>query len=215
MSRYFRSLQAFALLVMLAATVCAQDTAKPQASNPAQPPNRSIGQKRPIKGLPNFGEVTPMLFRGAQPSPEGLKTLGKMGVNIVVDARGDRADSEGKQVTKLGMRYVPIPWRCPFPNDDVFVKFLKLVRDNPDKKIFVHCRLGDDRTGMMVAAYRMAAEGWSADEAMHEMQQFGFSTLHQYILCPRLASYERAFPEHLKNNPALQGQPGVAEGAQK
>jgi tyrosine-protein phosphatase SIW14 len=215
MSQYFRSLGAFALLVLLLAPVCAQDTVKPQASNSAQRPNRSIGQKRPLKGLPNFGEVTPILFRGAQPSPDGLKTLARMGVNIVVDARGDRADSEGKQVTQLGMRYVPIPWRCPFPNDDIFVKFLKLVRDNPDKKIFVHCRLGDDRTGMMVAAYRMAAEGWSADEAMHEMQQFGFSALHQYFLCPRLASYEKAFPDHLKKNPALQGQLGVAQGAQQ
>lgn len=201
-------------LLLLAAGVCAQAPKKPQADS-AKPTQRAIGQKRPIKGLPNFGEVTPTLFRGAQPSPEGLKALAKMGVNIIVDARGDRTNSEGKQVAQLGMRYVPIPWRCPFPNDDVFAKFLKLMRDNPDKKVFVHCRLGDDRTGMMVAAYRMAAQGWSTDEALHEMQQFGFSTFHQYFLCPRLASYERAFPEHLKKNPALQGQPGAAQGAQQ
>ncbi len=156
-----------------------------------------------------------MLFRGAQPSSAGLKALAKMGINIVVDARGDRADSEGKQVAQLGMRYVAIPWRCAFANDDVFVKFLKLIRDNPDKKVFVHCRLGEDRTGMMVAAYRMAMEGWGADEAMHEMQQFGFSTIHQYLMCPRLAAYEKAFPEHLKKNAALQGQPGTAEGSQE
>ncbi len=191
-------------LLILAAAVCAQDAAKPQARKADQSPHRAIGQKRSLRGLPNFGEVTPTLFRGAQPSSEGLQALAKMGINIVVDARGDRTDTEGKQVTQLGMRYLPIPWRCPFPNDDIFVKFLKQVRDNPDKKIFVHCRLGDDRTGMMVAAYRMAEQGWSADEAMYEMQQFGFSTLHKYLLCPRLASYEKAFPEHLKKNPALQ-----------
>lgn len=214
MSR-FRSFRVLAPLLMLTAALCAQDAAKPHAGNAAEPPQRAIGQKRTVKGLPNFGEVTPMLFRGAQPSPEGLKALAKMGVNIVVDARGDRTDTEGKQVTQLGMRYVPIPWRCPFPNDEIFVKFLKLVRDNPAQKIFVHCRLGDDRTGMMVAAYRMAGQGWSAEEAMHEMQQFGYSKLHEYLLCPRLASYEKAFPEHLKKNPALQGQPGTAQGSQQ
>jgi protein tyrosine/serine phosphatase len=201
-------------MLMLAAAVSADDTAKPQSSNPKGQADRSIGQKRTIKGLPNFGEVTPTLFRGAQPSAEGLKTLAKMGVNIVVDARGNRTDSEGKQVAQLGMRYVPIPWHCSFPNDDIFAKFLKLMRDNPDKKVFVHCRLGDDRTGMMVAAYRMAAQGWSADEAMHEMEQFGFSTFHQYLLCPRLASYEKAFPEHLKKDPALLGQPSPEPGTQ-
>ena len=107
-------------------------------------------------------------------------------------------------VRRLGMRYVAIPWHCPFPHDETFARFLKLVRDNPDKKIFVHCRLGDDRTGMMIAAYRMADEGWSADRAMREMQQFGFSRAHHFI-CPTLASYEKDFPRHLKTDPAFQG----------
>ena len=102
------------------------------------------------------------------------------------------------------MRYVAIPWHCPFPHDEAFARFLKLVRDNPDKKIFVHCRLGDDRTGMMIAAYRMADEGWSADRAMREMQQFGFSRAH-HVICPTLASYEKDFPRHLKTNPAFKG----------
>ena len=127
-----------------------------------------------------------------------------MGIAIVVDTRGNRADGEGREVGRLGMKYVSIPWHCPFPHDEVFVKFLKLVRDNPEKKIFVHCRLGDDRTGMMVAAYRMAREGWTADEAMLEMQHFGFSSAHHFI-CPGLASYERNFPRTLKSNPDFAG----------
>ena len=102
------------------------------------------------------------------------------------------------------MQYVSIPWRCPFPKDEVFVKFLKLLRDNPAKKVFVHCRLGDDRTGMMVASYRMAMQGWTADEAMLEMEQFGYSSVHRFALCPRLAWYEKEFPEHMKKNPAFQ-----------
>jgi protein-tyrosine phosphatase len=104
----------------------------------------------------------------------------------------------------LGMKYVAIPWHCPFPHDDTFAKFLKLIKENPKKKIFVHCRLGDDRTGMMVAAYRMADEGWTAEEAMREMQKFGFNRAHHFI-CPRLDSYERSFPERLRHNSAFKG----------
>jgi len=54
-------------------------------------------------------------------------------------------------VRRHGMQYVAIPWHCPFPRDETFARFLRLMRDNPNKKVFVHCRLGDDRTGMMIA----------------------------------------------------------------
>jgi len=163
----------------------------------------ATGHKLQEKGIPNFGEITPTLYRGGQPNTDGYKALARMGINIVVDAHA-ASKSEEEKVQALGMRYVAIPWHCPWPRDKVFAKFLKLLHENKGKKIFVHCRLGDDRTGMMTAAYRMAEEGWSADEAMKEMRAFGFSQAHHYI-CPGLARYEREFPERLKNSPAFKG----------
>jgi len=124
-----------------------------------------------------------------------------MGVGIVVDF--GRSARDEKQTKKLGMEYVTIPWHCPFPKDEAFAKFLRLVQENPGKKIFAHCRLGDDRTGMMVAAYRMGLEGWNADRAMNEMKEFGFSRAHHFI-CPSLASYEKSFPEHFRKNKAFE-----------
>jgi hypothetical protein len=166
---------------------------------------RVHGEKRKVKGIDNFGEVTPTLFRGGQPNEKGFEELEKMAVDIVVDTRSNRSNQsrEAKQVNKLGMKYVPLSWHCPFPHDDVFAKFLKLMRENPGKKVFIHCRLGDDRTGMMIAAYRMA-EGWSAEDAMLEMEAFGFTGVH-HLICPRLASYEQSFPKRLKHNPAFEG----------
>ena len=55
---------------------------------------------------------------------------------------------------------------------------------------------------MAIASYRMAEEEWSADEAMKEMEFFGFQGVH-HLICPALAHYEREFPEHLKTNPAF------------
>ncbi len=125
-----------------------------------------------------------------------------MGINIVVDTRGSRKH-ERNVVTKLGMEYVPIPWHCPFPKDKTFARFLKLLRDNPDKKVFVHCRLGNDRTGMMIASYRMAEKGWTAKKAMKEMKNYGFSGSH-HLICPSLADYEEDFPKKLQSSPAFQ-----------
>ena len=165
---------------------------------------RPLGHTRKIRGIGNFGEVTPTLFRGGQPTHEGFRALAKLGIDIVVDTRGNRSSSEGKEVRRRGMQYVAIPWHCPMPRDEVFARFLKLLQENPNKRVFVHCRLGDDRTGMMIAAYRMAAEGWTASQAMREMRQFGFAGVH-HVICPRLASYEQSFPQHLKSNPAFRG----------
>ena len=151
--------------------------------------------------MPNFGEVTPNLFRGAQPQRDGYRTLQRMGVNIVVDMRGNR--SEQSAVEKLGMKYVSIAWNAHSPSDETIARFLTVVEENRDRKIFVHCHAGVDRTGMAIASYRMTAEGWSPDEAMKEMQLFGFSGFH-HLRFPALVRFEKDFPEHLKTSAAFQ-----------
>lgn len=178
------------------------DATAPQTKQTQPPAARAIGRRLEQKGVTNFGEVTPTLYRGGLLKGEGLTALKKLGVNVIVDNR--RNDKHEKRlVESLGMKYVPIPWHCPLPKDEVFAKFLQVVHDNKGKKIFVHCRLGDDRTGMMVAAYRMAEQGWTAEEAMKEMESFGFTRSHHFI-CPGLAKYEREFPERLKKSPAFE-----------
>jgi tyrosine-protein phosphatase SIW14 len=190
-----------ALLLPVALNLGAGAAAAQTKEETQSPKVRAIGRRLEEKGVPNFGEVTPNLYRGGLLNTTGLKALAKMGVKIVVDAHANDANEE-KEARSLGLQYVAIPWHCPWPTDEVFARFLKLLQENKGKKVFVHCRLGDDRTGMMVAAYRMAEESWTADEAMIEMKSFGFKRAHHF-LCPGLASYEKEFPERLKNNPAF------------
>jgi protein tyrosine phosphatase (PTP) superfamily phosphohydrolase (DUF442 family) len=161
------------------------------------------GMRIDKKLIPDFGEVTPTLYRGGQPKERGFEALAKMGFQIVVDLRGDR-DSEREEVTRLGMQYVSAAWQCSFPKDSIFVDFITLIRTNPGKKIFVHCRVGDDRTGMMVAAYRMAEQGWGAERAKKEMTTFGFSFVHRHLICPRLADYEEDFPKRFATRPEFE-----------
>ena len=196
----------FALLVLLITLASRPSISADEALakiEPSTPATHTIGRRVSHRGLPNFGEVTPTLFRGALPSNEGLARLAKMRVAIVVDLRSPRSESEARAVEKLGMQYVSIPWHCPFPRDESFARFLALVRANRSEKLFVHCRLGNDRTGMAIAAYRMSEEKWPADQAMKEMQAFGFKSFHRAI-CPGLAGYEKSFPEHLKSSAAFE-----------
>jgi len=150
-----------------------------------------------IVGVSNFAEVTPKLFRGGQPTEKGYEKLKRMGVGIVVDLRLSGKETEKQDVTKAGMQFVAIPWHCLYPRDHVFAKFLELLRENPDKRVFVHCRYGVDRTGMMVAAFRMAMQGWSAEEAAGEMRKFGY----RHLACPSIRPYEQSFPKRLRTSP--------------
>jgi protein tyrosine/serine phosphatase len=176
--------------------------ASPQADHVTAKSHRSDATRLHNKEIVKFARVTPTLYRGGQPSLKGLEELRKMNVAIVVDMRSGNRKSEEKVVNKLGMKYVHISWHCPLPTDKPFASFLEVIEQNPGKKVFVHCRLGDDRTGMAVASYRMAEEGWSADEAMNEMRDFGFNSAH-HMICPGLAGYEKSFPERLKKDDAF------------
>lgn len=156
-----------------------------------------------VHGVRNFAEVTPTLYRGGQASEEGFRSLANMGIDIVVDLRLAGKGHERKEVTKFGMRFVSIEWECSFPTDQDITKFLELLRENPGKKVYVHCYTGDDRTGMEIAAYRMTEQGWTEPRARQEMQDFGFNDFHRRI-CPRLGAYETHFPERLSDNTAFE-----------
>ena len=118
-----------------------------------------------------------------------------------MDLRRSR-ESERELVNKLRVQYVAMPWHCPFPRDDAFPRFLTLLPQNPAKKVFAHCRLGDDRAGMTIAAYRMAEQGWTALDAMKEMEAYGFSSSH-HLICPSLSPYEASFSRRFRTNPVF------------
>jgi tyrosine-protein phosphatase SIW14 len=167
------------------------------ALDPAHAPAKKIS----IDGIENAGEVTPTLFRGAQPSLDGFSALAKNGIAIDVDLRfeGDRA-AEKDAATRAGIEYVALPWSCHYPNDATVEKFLAVVQQSPDKKVFVHCEHGVDRTGMMIAAYRMAEQNWNPEEAQREMIAFGFDRVHR-TWCRSVSDYESIFPQRFAADP--------------
>lgn len=196
-----RNSLAVPILLLLSAFAFAQE----RSSAPVAPPvmRSAYGEKLRLPGLPNGGRVNDVLYRGAQPHPVGMQELKKLGVTTIVDLRGENPglrDSEKEQAESLGIRFLSIPvsgWAPP--SNEQVAQFLALFRNNPKEKVFVHCRFGDDRTGVFVATYRMAYEGWPATQAMNEMYFFGFNGFWH----PSMKSFIRDFPARLKTAPAL------------
>jgi tyrosine-protein phosphatase SIW14 len=118
-----------------------------------------------IDGVKDAGKLDAHLFRGTQPNKHGLRALKKLGVTTVVDLRGEfrhESTQEKKEVESLGMRFVLIPgngWSPP--TDKQMAEFFSLIAQRPKQTIFIHCWLGGDRTGVFLAAYRIAFDHWT------------------------------------------------------
>jgi len=127
-----------------------------------------------LPGLTNVGRIAPGIYRGAQPAPGGYATLKKMGIRTVINLR--TTESEKKKVEAVGMRSVEIPVGM-FNNGDrkKLDKVIAIMADPANRPVFVHCRQGQDRTGIVVAAYRMKIDGWPLSLAEAEMESFGFN----------------------------------------
>ena len=192
---------AAAFLYAACVPACAQ-TAAATATAPASSAATIEAQRISVSGIHNAGKVTDSLYRGAQPAKKGFAELKKLGVTTIVNLRTGRQGStaERKEVETLEMRYVNIPvggWSPP--SNAQVAQFLSLSKNADGQKIFVHCHFGDDRTGVMIATYRIALEHWTADQAVQEMRSFGFH--HHWH--PKMEAYVRSFPEALAKDPAL------------
>ena len=127
-----------------------------------------------LPGLSNVGRVAPGVLRGAQPGKDGYATLKSMGVKTVIDMR--TSESEKAYVEAAGMKAIAIP--IEMTRDGLKEKVdrvVALMADPANQPVYVHCRHGQDRTGIVVAAYRMKQQGWSLADAETEMQAFGFN----------------------------------------
>ncbi len=141
-----------------------------------------------LPGLTNVGRVAPGIFRGAQPTAEGFRTLKSMGIRTVINLRNKH--SERKAVEESGMKSIEIPFDIfSTPEASRVDKVISLMSDERNHPVFLHCAHGQDRTGTIVAIYRMKINEWSLSMAEEEMQAFGFNDIWVH-----LKSYVRQYP---------------------
>ena len=157
----------FRIIVMLLLLAVISASAGVSTNRPA-----SWALKMSLTGIPNFYQVTTNLYRGAQPTSEGMAQLKGLGVRYVVSLRMMRSDWRELNGTGLkSLNLSMVPWR---PNETDVVKFLRAAVDTNNLPLFVHCRYGADRTGLMCAMYRIVVCDWKKEDAITEMREGGF-----------------------------------------
>ncbi len=125
-----------------------------------------------VSFVENFAIISPALYRGAQPDEQGFAALKRLGIKTIVNLRelhGDREEMAG-----LALQYARLRFNPTEPSDELVAQFLSILRDPSNCPVYVHCQMGSDRTGIMVAAYRVIEEGWPVEEAAKELPRFGF-----------------------------------------
>lgn len=152
-------------LILLSATASAQD-----ATSYAE--------------LPRFQQVSERLYRGAQPRGGGLSRLRELGIDTVINLRGasKQTRAEEAEARALGLNYfnVALPnWGRP--QDTRIRRILEIIAAPQNGRVFVHCRTGVDRTGMIVAMHRMTHEGWNSSDALAEAERSGMHRVQFWI----------------------------------
>ena len=143
-------------------------------------------------GLSNFYKIDQHVWRGAQPDADGFAALAKMGVKTVLDLRGpEHSEADEKQIVEsLGMHYVSVPMLgMHTPTEDQISRAMSLMNDTTAWPVFVHCQRGADRTGAVVACYRIGHDHWDNKKALSEARSFGMSW-YQRALQSYVKGYE-------------------------
>jgi protein tyrosine/serine phosphatase len=121
--------------------------------------------------LENFHRVDDRLYRSAQPDSEAMAEVEALGIRVVLNLRSLHDDEDEAEGVDLRLFHVPTE------ADDITVEQIEealAVIQLTTGPTLVHCWHGSDRTGVVVAAYRMVVQDWSLEEAWNEMIHGGF-----------------------------------------
>jgi len=149
----------------------------------------NFAHRKWLVGIRKFAHVNDGLYIGSTPTIRGLRQLRNYGIKTILNLRAsldyrDTAES-------LGFRYfaIPLNGKRP-PADDQISKFLELVEAPDNTPVFFHCNRAKNRTYMVLGLYRIAHDGWSADQAIAEMNHFGWKKIPDQVV---------SFIRHLAN----------------
>ena len=147
-----------------------------------------IGQVRPEKWakvvdsehLENFYQVDDKLFRSANPDPNGFRELESMGIVEILNLRNYHSDDDESKGTNVKLYRVKM--NAHYIKEKDVVEALQIIKDI-DGKVLVHCKHGSDRTGLIVAMYRIVFQNWTKAEATDELINggYGFHTIFHNI----------------------------------
>ncbi len=132
-------------------------------------------------GIGNFGKVNDHLYRGAEPDATAIKNLQNLGVKTIIDLRTVHEvwKAEPVKATDAGISYTNVPFNgLGRPTDEQVDRVLALI-ESSSGPVFVHCEYGCDRTGTIIACYRIRHDHWPLSAAVTEAEIYGLSSLER------------------------------------
>ncbi|WP_289044476.1 dual specificity protein phosphatase family protein [uncultured Olleya sp.] len=125
------------------------------------------------KNFDNLYRINDSIYRSEQPSKKGFIELDTSGIKTIVNLRRLRNDIKKAKGTDLQLEHIPLATK-QITEQDIFEVIQHI--DNAEKPLLIHCWHGSDRTGVMVAAYRIVIENWSKEKAIKEFRnkKFGY-----------------------------------------
>lgn len=130
--------------------------------------------------IQRFSQVTPTLFRGSQPQTDAdfqklIQSEIKTVLSLEILPNHTHPEEEKLEDLKIEFKRAPIPAWMFEPTEEQVNRALEVMANSNLRPLYVHCQLGRDRTGMLVALYLVKYEGWDPFEAYtKQMQDFGF-----------------------------------------
>ena len=126
----------------------------------------------------NLYQIDHKLYRSEQPDKKGMQYLSDEGIITVLNLRRNRSDENEGKKTKLKLSRVRInTWKMDY--DDILAS-MKIIY-NSKGPVVVHCWHGSDRTGCIVAIYRILSMGWTKAAALDELENGGFGFHAKYF----------------------------------
>jgi len=134
---------------------------------------RPLHWSKPIDNRLNLHQVDDKLFRSALPNAETVKQLKALGIVSVVNFY---QKSDKHWIGNANLQEIHLPMRTRWFDDENALDALRAVRAAQEKgPVLIHCKHGQNRTGLVAALYRMVYQGWSKEETLAEMRSFGGS----------------------------------------
>lgn len=125
----------------------------------------------------NFHQVASGIYRSGLISKEAVPAFKELGIKTVITFDNDlkRVEKEKEFLKGSGIELISIPWSgWDNPEDETISKTLSLIESPERKPLLVHCKQGQERTGVVIACWRIAHQDWSIGEAYREMRAHGF-----------------------------------------
>jgi len=143
----------------------------------------------------NLYKIEDGLYRGAQPTSAGFQELRKLGVKTVLNVAGGAGDDG--LIEKDSLKLFHVPMRAWGLRDDLVLQALRVMTDPANRPLIIHCQHGADRTGALVALYRVVVQGWTKQKAVEEMDRGGYHhsslwrNLDEYVMKANVESLRK------------------------